>query len=169
MQCLLQFQNKYELPQRQSSAETLTRSWADISLPPCSIRDFQQVNQVGSDHNPCGLQKRRCSYMPPMTTANPTEERIRARSLVHAHNQSASLLHPLFVHSREMSLESGYLSHEGGSSRSTPSSPKRITHFLQSKRRQSGRQLSQSASEDDGSPEPTQYLSVREKRQTFQK
>ena len=145
--------------------ETLTRSWADISLPPCNIRDFQQVNPVGADHNPCGLQKRRCSYMPQPT--QPTgEQRIRAGSLVQAHNQSASLLH---VHSREMSLESGYLSHEGGSSRSTPSSPKRIAHFLQSKRRQSGRQLSQSASEDDGSPEPTQYLSVREKRQTFQK
>ena len=148
--------------------ETLTRSWADISLPPCNIRDFQQVNPVGADHNPCGLQRRRCSYMPPMTT-QPPGERIRAGSLVQAHNQSASLLNPLFVHSREMSLESGYLSHEGGSSRSTPNSPKGIAHFLQSKRRQSGRQLSQSASEDDGSPEPTQYWSVREKRQTFQK
>ena len=103
-------------------------------------------------------------------------------SLVQAHNQSTSLLHPLFVQSREMSLESGYISHEGGgSSRSTPSSPKKFAHFLQTKKRHSRAQLSQSASEDDGTTSPTivtksrilenpqQHFTIREKRQKFQK
>jgi hypothetical protein len=103
-------------------------------------------------------------------------------SLVQAHNQSTSLLHPLFVQSREMSLESGYISHEGGgSSRSTPSSPKKFAHFLQTKKRHSRAQLSQSASEDDGTTSPTivtksrilenpqQHYTIREKRQKFQK
>ena len=103
-------------------------------------------------------------------------------SLVQAHNQSTSLLHPLFVHSREMSLESGYISHEGGgSSRSTPSSPKKFAHFLQTKKRHSRAQLSQSASEDDGTTSPTivtksrilenpqQHYTIRERRQKFQK
>ena len=107
---------------------------------------------------------------------------IIAGSLVQAHNQSTSLLHPLFVHSREMSLESGYISHEGGgSSRSTPSSPKKFAHFLQTKKRHSRAQLSQSASEDDGTTSPTivtksrilenpqQHYTIREKRQKFQK
>ena len=103
-------------------------------------------------------------------------------SLVQAHNQSTSLLHPLFVQSREMSLESGYISHEGGgSSRSTPSSPKKFAHFLQTKKRHSRAQLSQSASEDDGTTSPTivtksrilenpqQHYTIREKRQRYQK
>lgn len=179
--------NKWELPQRQTSTETLTRSWADICIPSAfsagsSIQNFQQVTPIAADHNPLSLQRRRCSYMPPTVTQPLCGERYRTGSLVQAHNQSTSLLHPLFVQSREMSLESGYISHEGGgSSRSTPSSPKKFAHFLQTKKRHSRAQLSQSASEDDGTTSPTivtksrilenpqQHFTIREKRQKFQK
>lgn len=73
------FQNKWELPHRKNSTETLTRSWADICIPSAgsSIQNFQQVTPIAADHNPLSLQRRRCSYMPPTVTQPLCGERYR--------------------------------------------------------------------------------------------
>ena len=120
---------------------------------------------------------RRSSYMPPPTAKPAKKERFRTGSLVVA-NQT-SLLHPFSNSTREFSLESGYVSHDG--STSTPNSPKKfILPGNQTGKRArlsggtNGGFLSQSASEEETHLSPqanymgeVRHSTARDKRLLF--